>query len=304
VNVPSRQSRWASPRALRRNGVVGINARNLEILARLNRREFYPLVDDKVMTKSICARQGIPAPATYAIIERFGDIRDFPAPALVERDFVVKPSRGSGGRGVVVVVGRTHGGFETLGRVVVSDAELRYHVSTILSGLHSLGGRADRAIVEQRVLKHPAFESVAPFGTPDVRIIVCRRQPVMAMLRLPTRQSRGRANLHQGAVGVGIDMSTGITFGGVCRDRAVRVCPETGAALCGVEIPHWRQVLDISVALSGAIGLEYLGVDMVFDAQGGPLVLEANARPGLTIQIANRCGLWRRLPAALVPHST
>jgi len=33
----------------------------------------------------------------------------------------------------------------------------------------------------------------------------------------------------------------------------------------------------------------------VLDAALGPVVLEANARPGLAIQIANRCGLLPRL---------
>jgi len=39
----------------------------------------------------------------------------------------------------------------------------------------------------------------------------------------------------------------------------------------------------------------YLGVDIVLDAQAGPLMLELNARPGLNIQIANQEGLLHRL---------
>ncbi|HSN51358.1 MAG TPA: sugar-transfer associated ATP-grasp domain-containing protein, partial [Woeseiaceae bacterium] len=42
-------------------------------------------------------------------------------------------------------------------------------------------------------------------------------------------------------------------------------------------------------------GLGYLGVDMVIDADRGPLMLEMNARPGLNIQIANRTGLSTRI---------
>jgi hypothetical protein len=40
-----------------------------------------------------------------------------------------------------------------------------------------------------------------------------------------------------------------------------------------------------------AVGLGYLGVDIVVDAAAGPLLLEANARPGLAIQTANGLGL-------------
>jgi hypothetical protein len=38
-------------------------------------------------------------------------------------------------------------------------------------------------------------------------------------------------------------------------------------------------------------GLGYIGVDVVLDANHGPLLLELNARPGLAIQIANFQGL-------------
>jgi hypothetical protein len=39
----------------------------------------------------------------------------------------------------------------------------------------------------------------------------------------------------------------------------------------------------------------YIGVDFVIDAKIGAVVLEANARPGLAIQVAHRVGLLPRL---------
>ena len=39
----------------------------------------------------------------------------------------------------------------------------------------------------------------------------------------------------------------------------------------------------------------YIGVDFVIDAKIGAVVLEANARPGLAIQVAHRIGLLPRL---------
>jgi glutathione synthase/RimK-type ligase-like ATP-grasp enzyme len=47
--------------------------------------------------------------------------------------------------------------------------------------------------------------------------------------------------------------------------------------------------------LADALELGYIGVDFVLDAALGPVVLEANARPGLNIQVANRRGLLPRL---------
>jgi glutathione synthase/RimK-type ligase-like ATP-grasp enzyme len=41
--------------------------------------------------------------------------------------------------------------------------------------------------------------------------------------------------------------------------------------------------------------LGYLGVDIVIDEKRGPMLLELNARPGLSIQVANSKGLLPRL---------
>jgi alpha-L-glutamate ligase-like protein len=286
---------WAWPWELRRNGVLGVNERNLRYLFEFNPRSSYRLVDDKVVTKTMCRKQGIPAPETYAVIERFGDLQNL-AEIIGDRDeFVIKPASGAGGRGVLVIVGRQGRHFKISDRDFLSLAELRYHISTTLSGLYSLGEQPDRVIVEQRIVPLPMFEKLAVGGTPDTRIILFRGSPVMAMLRLPTQASRGRANLHQGAAAVGIDLGSGKTFGGVFRNRAITVHPDTGAALDGIEIPYMAQMLEAAKNMSRVIGLGYIGVDILIDSNRGPMVLEVNARPGLAIQIANRCGLLPRL---------
>lgn len=283
--------RWAWPADLHRSGVVGMNARNLHYLARLNPRAHYPRLDDKVLTKQLCEANGIAVPDTYAVVERFGEIRQLDRLLGSRTEFVVKPARGAGGRGVLVVVGRDAETFELARGTRLSSAELRYHLSTILSGLYSLGGRADRAIIEQRIRPHDVFRTVSVDGTPDVRVLVYRFTPAMAMLRLPTRASGGRANLHQGAVGVGVDMETGRTRGGVWHSRAVGAHPDTGASVAGHQIPHWDAILGHAARLGRALEMGYVGVDVVLDAERGPVVLEANTRPGLAIQIANRRGL-------------
>jgi len=282
---------WAWPWELRNQGVLGINRRNLCYLFELNPRSLYRYIDDKVLTKTICKERGIPVPETYAIIDRFGDLQKLSRIIVRRCEFVVKPALGSGGRGVVVIVGRNGNLFETTRGRMVPLMELRYHISSILSGLYSLGGQPDRVIIEQRIVSHPVFENLAVGGTPDVRIIMYRSLAVMAMLRLPTRSSKGRANLHQGAVAAGIDLSTGRTFGGVHCNRAIAVHPDTGVSIGGVKIPHWDKVLETARRLSKVLNMGYMGVDIVLDAHEGPVVLEANARPGLSIQIANRFGL-------------
>ena len=117
----------------------------------------------------------------------------------------------------------------------------------------------------------------------------------MAMVRLPTRASDGKANLHQGAVGAGIDMGTGITMNGVLDDKVVDEHPDTGALVAGLAIPHWDFILESSAKGCDVTELGYLGVDMVIDRDRGALILEMNARPGLNIQIANGAGLSTRI---------
>jgi alpha-L-glutamate ligase-like protein len=286
---------WAWPHELRRRGVLGINRRNVMHVLASNPRSLYPRVDDKLLTKQLCLARGIPVPETFAAIYRQADIRHFPELLDGRDDFVIKPAAGSAGRGIIVIAQRNGRSFVSSSGETIAPADLRYHLSTILSGLYSLAGQPDRAIIEQRIVRHTVFENVAIGGTPDVRIVLYRGVPVMAMVRLPTNESRGRANLHQGAVAAAVDLCTGVTYGGVCKSRAISVHPDTQASIRGLKIPYWDKLLEAAVDLADVLELGYLGVDFVLDATVGPVVLEANARPGLAIQVAHRRGLCSRL---------
>lgn len=292
----STRRRWfAWPHQLEESGVLGINYRNLAFIQASNPRALYPRVDDKTITKTICHANGIPVPETYAIIRRYGDVSRFMELIGERSEFVVKPASGSAGRGITVVARRKGADFETASGRVQSLADIQYHMTTILSGLYSLGGQVDKAIIEQRIIMHPTMERIAVGGTPDVRVILYRHVPVMAMVRLPTIESEGRANLHQGAAAAAVHLVTGRTFGGVCHNRMIERHPDTGELIGGLEIPGWHDLLAAAMKLSDAIEMGYIGVDFVVDAKVGPVVLEANARPGLAIQVAHRIGLLPRL---------
>ena len=283
--------RWLTlPARLRRRGVLGMNARNVAAVLRHNPRALFPLVDDKLRFLELCRRIGVPTPTLFAVFERHGDLRHLAETLDAAPDCVIKPARGSSGRGVVLLTGPADGGYRRHNGSVATADDLRRHVSDVLSGLYSLGGRPDRAIVQQRLRTHPALERVSYRGTPDVRVLVYRGEPALAMLRLATLESGGRANLHQGGVGVGVDLASGRTTRAVWRRRAVDRHPDTGEPLSGREVPDWPAVLAMARTVARATGLGFVGVDVVPDA-GGPVVLEANARPGLAIQSANGVGL-------------
>jgi alpha-L-glutamate ligase-like protein len=252
-------------------------------------------VDDKLRMADLCRGIGVATPEVYAVVGYHSALRRLPDLLGGRGDFVVKPNQGSAGRGVLVLVGKKGDDYLRHNGEVVTRDQLRQHFSDILSGMYSLGGRPDQAVVQQRVRLHPAFEAISYQGIPDVRVVLYRNEPAMAMLRLPTKESGGRANLHQGGIGTGVDLESGITHHAVQRNRFVEAHPDTGLPVVGMRVPHWREVLAMSRRVAEAVGLGYVGVDVVVDRERGPLLLEANARPGLAIQIANGQGLLPRL---------
>jgi alpha-L-glutamate ligase-like protein len=285
----------ASPRHLRSLGVLGMNARNALYIGPSNPRRFYPRVDDKLLTKQLAIDAGIAVPELYGVVETQHGARRIDRILDGRSDFVLKPARGSGGDGIVVITGRIGSAYRKASGVPVDLDDLSHHISNILSGMYSLGGQPDRAMVEYRVHAHAVFGSISYHGVPDVRVIVYRGYPVLAMLRLPTRLSEGKANLHQGAIGAGVDIGSGRTTHGVWRNDPIAIHPDTMYPIAGVQVPDWETVLQLSARAFELTGLGYLGVDIVIDSSLGPLILELNARPGLSIQIANRVGLRSRL---------
>ena len=289
---------FAATKRLRAAGILGLNERNADFIMRLNPRRLYPRVDDKALTKELALAAGMAVPELYGIITNQRDVRTFGEIVANRHSFVVKPAQGSGGDGILVVTGRSERKrdcFRLSSGMLISEAEIKHHISNIIGGQYSLSGNVDKALIEYCVQFDPVFSEVSYQGVPDIRVIVYRGYPVMAMVRLPTRASDGKANLHQGAVGAGVDMSSGKTLTGVLNNEVVDEHPDTGALIAGLKIPKWEFNLQLAARGYEVTGLGYLGVDLVIDRDLGPLILEMNARPGLSIQIANCTGLANRI---------
>jgi len=280
---------------LNQAGVLGINQRNCDYTLVYNQRKDYPLVDDKLQTKQLAQRANIAIPELYAVIEFERQLSDLRKILDNHTDFVIKPAHGSGGSGIIVIIGKHKGMYRKANVTLIDEAELRHHISNILSGIYSLGGQPDQALIEYRVIFDPVFEHISFQGIPDLRIVIFLGVPVMAMARLPTSLSDGKANLHQGAIGVGIDIASGRTLTAVMNNKIVSEHPDTGNDVTNVKVPSWETLLHLAAKCYDLTGLGYQGVDIVLDKDLGPLILEINARPGLNIQIANNAGLLPRL---------
>lgn len=284
-----------SPGELHALGVVGINMRNARFVLPNNPRKNYGRVDDKVQTKTLASEREIAIPETYGIVRNPAEIRRV-LDILGERDsFVIKPSRGSGGKGVMVIAGKEDGYYLKPSGAQVSLVDIKNHLQNVLAGLFSLGGRRDCALIEYRVKAFKGMTDISFQGAPDIRVVVLHGYPLMAMLRTATRESDGRSNLHQGAIGIGVDIATGLTFHAVHHGRMIDMHPDLKVPLLGVQIPNWDQILATAVTCHEMSGLGFLGVDMMVDEDLGPLMIEVNARPGLAIQMANGVGMLKRI---------
>lgn len=280
----------------RDNGILGMNRRNADYILSHNRRKFYPLVDDKLKTKQLLEEHGLPTPVLFFEFRYEFELRYIREIKHLKK-FAIKPARGAEGRGILVIADKSDKGWLTTSGQLLTSDDIEYHVSNILAGLYSLSGVDDHAFIEYFVQSHPVFMPFTQKGVPDIRVILYRGVPIMSMLRLPTLQSKGKANLHQGAVGAGVDMLTGTTLGGVHQNMLVGKHPDTQVPIEGHQIPFWNYVLETAAKTYEIFKLGYFGIDFVIDRHLGPLILELNARPGLSIQLANRQGLLPRLNA-------
>lgn len=296
------------------SSILGLNARTQQFAYKYNTKRGKNIANSKIQTARLLKKAGIHYPKTY---KKFIDPRqviDFDWNKLPDK-FALKPSRGMGGEGIIVVkrritnkrslllvarskqINKSASGpvWITTNRERVTADDLKLHTLDILEGAYSMGNVPDVAFIQEYVGRAEVFRKWAYRGTPDIRIIVFNKVPVMAMLRLPTKESGGRANLHQGAIGVGIDIATGITTKAIWHGEEIVFKPGTDRKLRGIKIPNWDNVLETAVLAQIASHLGYLGVDIVLHPDKGPMVLELNAQPGLQIQLANEAGLKKRL---------
>ena len=196
---------------MKTSSILGLNSRGTLFTGKYNSRSAKKIADSKIQTDRVLRFAGVPHPKIFKKFKNASDVFDFDWSTLPDA-FALKPSRGLGGDGIVVVKKRIDGtSWMTSSKNLVTAEDFKMQCLDILEGAFSMGNEPDTAFIQEYVGRHSAFRKLAFRGTPDIRVIVFNKIPVMAMLRLPTKESGGRANLHQGALGLGIDISTGIT---------------------------------------------------------------------------------------------
>lgn len=271
------------------SNVVGINSRNNQLIYPHNARRHYTLADDKIKAKQVLVQANIPCAATYVVLSKIGEIPTVFEALTPYSSIAIKPANGKGGGGIMILHQNREGHW-LKGEKYISQPRIAKHMANIIMGVFS-GGKKDRVLIEYCIQSHPFFKKIYPVGVPDFRVILLKQTPVMAMLRVPTEQSDGKANLHQGGLGIGIDLETGLLRQGFDGKKYSDVHPDSKAQISGLQVPYWKKIIAISLQTAQAFPLQYLGVDIVIDQELGPLIMEVNVRPGLAIQLVNKCGL-------------
>jgi alpha-L-glutamate ligase-like protein len=282
--------------------VLGINARNLHWVFPHNPRRAFQVVDDKLLAKARFEREGVPTPKTWAVVRGYRDLAPLRERFSDLPGFVVKPATGSGGRGILVVQRGARGELivhSRRGLRAIEPDEILEYIAQLLSGLVSPAKLNETVFLEELLTPDELLGGIGRAGLPDLRVITVRGRPVMTMLRVPTLRSRGKANLHQGALGLGVDLASGRTSFAVQGRRRIERHPDTGVELGGIQVPGWEEILSMAARAAGCVEIGYVGVDIIVDKRRGPLVIELNARPGLNIQLANLTGLKRPLREAV-----
>lgn len=282
-----------------RKQILGINERNLSYIRQYNSNKAKRIADDKILTKTVLNRAEIPTPKLVKVIKSASDLRNLDMVSL-PNSFVLKPVTGLEGGGIEIFYNKDKdGNWIRADKSKMSPDEFYHHCIDILNGRFSIHQDPDRILIEERVRVHNEFKYYSYKGTPDIRIIVFNNIPVMSYIRLATKESGGKANLAQGAIGVGIDMAKGRTTTAIHgKSGAIEFVPGTKLRLSGLRIPYWNKILEYAVKAQKATDLRFAAVDFLIDRDLGPLVVELNARPGLSIQLANDDGLRWRLKKA------
>jgi alpha-L-glutamate ligase-like protein len=207
---------------------------------------------------------------------------------------VIKPNRGHVGKGILIIKKRVGKRYITVTNRALELHQITTHIERILEGRFSRG-KPDSAIIEERIQPHKMLRNLYSNGLLDIRVICLSGFPVMAMLRLPTSRSLGKANLHRGAIGAGLSLATGEIFNAIHNRHNVIFHPDTKYKFIGFKLPNWSEILRLAVRAQVISGLGFAGIDLCIDDRKGLLIMEVNKRPGLEIQIANQAGLLKRL---------
>ena len=110
-----------------------MNARNVSLISVHNPRKFYPRVDDKLQTKLLAEKARFAVPELYGVIRSQGEVSGLQERLSGYSGFVIKPTHGSAGQGVLVISDRKGDEFlKPSGEVVGAEVRRRLVLAAVV----------------------------------------------------------------------------------------------------------------------------------------------------------------------------
>ncbi len=304
--------------------ILGKNARNLVYIKKFNPRRIIRLADNKLKTKSFLKERWIPVPETYWVLKSRKELFDFDFSQLEKKNFVVKPNKWSKGEWIYVVkflddkdmekenippkekewffdnflrfwASSKFDHYYKIQDQIISDDVFRRYLTDVLDGKHSMTLGQDKVLIEEKLKPWKNFKRYCRHGLADIRVIVFNLIPVAAMIRVPTLESWGKANIARGGIGFGIEVgSWKIKSMYYKKQIFTNSFPGEYEENYDKKITFWDEVLLYSSKIQYFVNLGYLALDWVI-TDDGPKLLEINSRAGLDVQLASNLPMKKRL---------
>ena len=136
-----------------RHQILGMNSRNLDFIRPFNLKKAKEIADNKLLSKKILRENGLAVPNLIGRIRSREELENFNWQSLPE-GFALKPNRGFGGEGILVVYGKKKDldnvWIKADGSLITVNS-LKNHINNILDGSFSLSGTPDIAFFEERL---------------------------------------------------------------------------------------------------------------------------------------------------------
>lgn len=299
--------------------ILWINKRNNTYIKEFNPQKGIRLANNKNQTKKFLIQRGIPVPQTLFHFKSRQSWLSFNFNDFHNPTFVIKPNKGSKWTWIFVIKewrkssinnNKDNKKNSNLSKIInwinvlfqreekildswyefliwntwITEQELKKEVVGIFDGKYSSTNRADTIILEDRLIPWPWFEEFCEYGLADMRVILFNLVPIIAMLRMPTKESWGKANLAQWGIGLWLDIVTGKITSLYRRWQSyTNEFPSEWKHFKNKKIPYWQEIIQYSANAQYFVNIWYLWMDRVITKKW-PKLLEINARAGLEIQ--------------------
>jgi putative polysaccharide biosynthesis protein len=207
--------------------------------------------------------------------------------------WIIKPEDGLRGEGLFRLEYRNGSFSVQRGRQVQP-----FNLEQFLAGLRRRKpGTAGAMLIERRLEQGAFWRSLFPDSANTLRLLTLwtpgepRPFVARAVQRIGTADTVPTDNWSGGGISAPVDLATG-TLGagrmhplkGKRAEQRFTEHPDTGARIAGAVLPGWEQVTDVVLRAAASVPFNRMaGWDILVDAEGVPVILEANGNSDVNL---------------------